>query len=274
MRPGNILVACSVFAAAVVSAPVIGAEPTDDSGAFAYPVRPGESLSDVSRIFGVPVSELAARNRLSDVNRLQSGQVLRIPNPFAREAAALRSERDRLLAEKARTERESTRLEQVAGELEARVRRLEEEKAALAAELAAVGRWRKTAQSLVVALLAVFAWALKARAGQIQLRRRLAALSAQVTALSVSKDRYRQAVSQLELKYQQLYRGPAERKDEIVADGIARLERTFREGSADIERLLARAAELVPKTEEPSPNGSLWLPRGLRARVHPKPRTS
>ena len=51
--------------------------PTADT--FAYPLHAGESLTDVARIFRVPVTELLARNGIQDANRLQLGQILRVP---------------------------------------------------------------------------------------------------------------------------------------------------------------------------------------------------
>src|SRR5687767_6775099 len=60
----------------------------DRDGLFRYPLRPNESLNEVSRIFGVPVSELIEINRIGDPNRLRSGQVIVIPDFYAREAAA------------------------------------------------------------------------------------------------------------------------------------------------------------------------------------------
>ena len=48
---------------------------------FSYPLRSGESLNDVARIFRVPAQELATINRITDPNRLQLGQIIRVPIP-------------------------------------------------------------------------------------------------------------------------------------------------------------------------------------------------
>src|SRR5262245_47622165 len=57
-----------------------------------YPVRAGESLSDIARTFHVSVQELSSINHLPEVDYLQIGQTIRIPNAFARETTELRAE--------------------------------------------------------------------------------------------------------------------------------------------------------------------------------------
>jgi murein DD-endopeptidase MepM/ murein hydrolase activator NlpD len=210
-------------------------------GYFLYPLRSGESLSDVARIFRVRVEELAALNQIRDPDRLQIAQLLRVPDGFAREAATLRAERDRLRAEKQRADRESDARQQRIAALETHLRQLQAEKDAVNAELAANVQWHEAALLVSILLLGTLAWGLKSRFDRANLARRQRVLSAENAALTAAKDRYRQAVSQLELRYQNLY-GKKKREEPIplaVAEGIERLGRAFDEGSSELERLLA-----------------------------------
>ncbi|HSD11289.1 MAG TPA: LysM peptidoglycan-binding domain-containing protein [Candidatus Binatia bacterium] len=222
------------------SPPPIAASGAEE-GYFLYPLRPGESLSDVARIFRVRVEEIAALNQIKDPNRLQVAQLLRVPDGFAREAAELRAERERLRAEKRRVDRESdARQRKIAG-LETDLRQLRAEKDAVNAELAANVQWHKAATLASILFLCAFVWGLKSRFDRANLARRERALSAENAALITAKDKYRQAASQLELRYQNLY---GKKSDEpvpyAVAEGIERLGRAFEEGSGELERLLAR----------------------------------
>lgn len=62
------------------------------SQALYHQVRPGETLSEIARRYGVSYSELAQYNALSDPDRLEIGQQLRIPSPKqTREAMAATS---------------------------------------------------------------------------------------------------------------------------------------------------------------------------------------
>src|SRR6266478_2023022 len=67
---------------------------------FEYRLRPGESLSEVGRLFRLPVEELAQLNRIADPTRLQAGQLVKVPNIFARQVAQIQAERNRFSAEK------------------------------------------------------------------------------------------------------------------------------------------------------------------------------
>jgi len=207
---------------------------------FSYPLRPGESLNDVARIFRVAPEELAALNQIRDPNHLQIGQLLRVPDGFAQEAAELRAERERLLVEKQRTDRQSDARGRTIAGLETQLGQVQAEKNAVAAELAANVQWHKTAMVVSILLIAALAWGLKSRFDRANLERRQRMLRAENAALIAAKDRYRQAASQLELRYQNLY---AKKSDEpvpyAVAEGVERLGRAFKEGSGEVERLLA-----------------------------------
>ena len=50
-------------------------------GAVVHVVQPGQTLASIARRYGVDVQELAQKNHVTDVNRLDVGQVLVIPQP-------------------------------------------------------------------------------------------------------------------------------------------------------------------------------------------------
>jgi LysM repeat protein len=232
---------------------------------FAYPLRAGESLSDVARTFHVSVQDLTSINHLGDVDYLQIGQTIRVPNGFARETAALRAERSRVLEEKRRVERESAEQQRALADLQARQSQLEAERNTLAAELARLGNWRVTAKITLALFLLALTWAFKSRIERARTARKHVAMAAHNAALSAAKERYRQAAAQLELRYQKLYGGRAEPVSGTVRDGMDRIRAAFGEGSAEIERQLARfvgarAAESVQVEEK----GRAWIPHPVR----------
>ncbi|MGH7896446.1 MAG: LysM peptidoglycan-binding domain-containing protein [Candidatus Binatia bacterium] len=205
---------------------------------FHYPIRSGESLSDVSRIFRVPVRDLVELNRITDPNNIALGQSLRIPDSFARDAVALEAERDRLLEEKRRSENESVVRQRALADLDSQFRQLQAEKRVLESEIGNTVQWQRGAKLLSLLLLVVFGWALKSRAERAMIKRRFAALEVENSVLHAAKEKYREAASQFELRYQKLYHGKGEAPKEVIADGVARLSRAFEEGIEEMERLI------------------------------------
>jgi murein DD-endopeptidase MepM/ murein hydrolase activator NlpD len=234
---------------------------------FLYPLRGGESLSDVARTFHVSVQDLTSVNHLGDVDNLQIGQTIRVPNGFAHETAALRAEQSRVLEEKRRVERESAERQRALADLQARQRQLEAERNAFAAELATLASWRVTAKIALGLFLLALAWALKSRIERARTARRHAAMVAHNAALSAAKERYRQAAAQLELRYQKLYGGLAEPVSGTVRDGVDRIRAAFGEGSAEIERQLVRLAGARAADRESvhaEEKGRAWIPHPVR----------
>ena len=163
---------------------------------FLYPVRAGESLSDVAHTFHVSVQDLLAINHLADVDYLQIGQTIRIPNGFARETAVLRAEQARVLEEKRRAERESAERQRALLDLQTRQRQLEVERNGLAAELTAVAGWRVTAKITLALFLLSLAWAFKGRIERAPRIETKISFAGAEYALSAAKERYRQAAAQ------------------------------------------------------------------------------
>lgn len=215
-----------------------------------YRIRQGEALGDVSRLFRIPVTELAQLNGISDLTRLQVGQIVKIPNIFARQVAELQKERTILVAEKAQVARQLREEQHARTTKEQLLRKTEASNDALARELAAVGQWRRGAQVLSLMLLGVFAWGLlinKDRAGR---GRQIATLKQENLALEVAKEKYRIAAAQLEFRYQKLYSGRSEQPSQLATEGATLLTQTFAVGSAQLEHYLAAIKTEREKEEQ------------------------
>ena len=210
-------------------------------GVFRYSLHQNESLDDVARIFGVPAKLLIERNQIADPNRLRVGQVIEIPDAYAVEAAALRSERDVLLGEKRTADGELMAKQQMLGGLVQKIDELEAEKESLRGEIAATAYWEQGAKILALCFLGMIAWTLKIVSDRSALVRRLRFLDVENRALVTAKERYKDAIGQTELRFQQLYSGRHAATKEIVLDGVARIKKAFGEGAAEIERLVATA---------------------------------
>ena len=237
---------------------VAGAVPPavpDTADTFEYPLRAGESLGAVSRVFGVPVSELVERNRIADPDRLPVGQTIRIPNRFAREAAALRDERDRLVVEVQRLEEESQDRSRLVEQLESGLRQVEGEKTALAEALSSAEGWKSGARIFAAALVLLLAWTVKALVDRAIAHRRWRAVTAENAALMTAKEKYRAAAAQVDLRCQMLYSGRGDPPREAVAEGTAQISRAFAEGAARIERLLGDIRTGYGEDEQKVPTG-------------------
>jgi LysM repeat protein len=206
---------------------------------FEYRLRPGESLSEVARLFRLPVEEVAQINHIADPARLQAGQLLKVPNAFARQVTQTQTEQNRLSAEKTQLEGTVGEQQRKLAALGAELSAAREEKTALTRELTTTLQWKQGVLSLAVLFLGVLAWGLKVRGERAQLTRRLTALTQENAALNTAKDKYRQAVAQLEFRYQKLVNNRTPVAPPFVQDGVNLLARAFTEGAARLEQLLA-----------------------------------
>ena len=218
-------------------------------GVFRYSLHQNESLDDVARIFGVPSKLLIERNRIADPSRLRVGQVIEIPDAYAVEAAALRNERDVLLGEKRTADGELMAKQQALTGLVQQISELEEEKEGLRGEIAATGYWEQGAKILALCLLGMIAWTLKIVSDRSLLVRRLRFLEVENRALVTAKEKYKDAIGQTELRFQQLYSGRHAATKELVLDGVARIKKAFRDGAAEIDQLVT-AAQLEREKEQ------------------------
>jgi len=243
--------------------------PPDGAGEtfFAYPLRSGESLNDVARVFRVPAQELAELNHIGDPSRLQLGQLIRVPNVFARETAQLHAERQQLIDQKSAAERAMQERDRAAAAVDTQLRQLQAEKDSIARELATMERWRKTALGSLLLFAIALGWALKTLLDRTQLVRRQTSLVAENAALLAAKEKYRQAASQLEFRYQGLYRGKGEPPKIAIADGVSKLRAIFHDGATQVERhLTAIRAEREKQQQlvEAGEKARAWLLHPLR----------
>ena len=204
---------------------------------LAYRIHKGESLADIARVFHLSPDELAQANGITDPTRLQIAQPLKIPNVFARQAAQLREERDGLAAEKAQLVRQVAAQAQVLAAKDQQIQHQEREKAAVARELARAGYWQGGVYLLAALFLGALGWGVWLQHERNRQTRRLSMLAQENAALSVTREKYRQAVAHLELRYQQLT-SPRGVSDTFVTEGRALLSRAFTEGCARLEEML------------------------------------
>jgi hypothetical protein len=253
----TVTLATSVFAQEVTA-------PTADT--FAYPLHAGESLTDVARIFRVPVTELLARNGIQDANRLQLGQILRVPDVYGREAAELRAKEQSLVAEKNAALRKASESEQMLAAREARLRQAEAERDGFQRELAATASWQRAAKILLGLLAAAILWALKSHHEAAWMARKHRMVTAENEGLRVVKERYRLAAAQIELRYQSLYGKRRELLAYSIAEGLERLQRAFSDGTNQMERLLARVSAESSRYNRPTEGSRAraWLFHPLR----------
>lgn len=222
-------------------------------GFFLYPLRAGESLGDVARIFRVSVDELLQVNRIADPSRLPIGYALKIPNAFARQITELQQERNRLAAAQDQLRAEAEQRQQSIATLLDEVRKLEQENAFWTARQTMTGWWRLAALVLAGGLLLSLGWGWFLHRNRNALSKSMASLLKNNEALTIAKDKYRQAAAQLELRYQKLYRLGEANPAKVAQGGIAFVEKAFNEGSAQMERILAAIQREQEKTNPPPP---------------------
>jgi hypothetical protein len=90
-------------------------------------------------------------------------------------------------------------------------------------------------------------------------------LSQENTALTAAKEKYRQAAAHLELRYQKLFSSRGQVPERVISEGVALVARSFAEGSAQLEHLLAkmqaeRVTEEQPASREQTVIDSLLQP--------------
>lgn len=256
----------TLFFSAVTWASAYGQSTVPPQEEFlAYRLHRGETLEDIARLFRLPTEELARINSISDPTRLQIDQPLKVPNVFARQMVQLQEERTRLLGEKEQLAQQVREQQGLLAAKEIEFRKVDTEKTALADELASIGQWKRGAQALMALLLGIFAWELFSHKERSRQARAFARLTQENTALTAAKEKYRQAAAHLELRYQKLYSTRSQISEKFVPEGVALIARSFTEGSAQLEHLLAaiqaeRVTEEQPASKEQTVIDSLLQP--------------
>jgi hypothetical protein len=232
------------------------AAPLQPAETLEYRLHKGESLADVARVFQLSPTDLANANGITDPTRLQIAQPLKIPNVFARQVAQLREERDGLAADKAQLVRQVAAQEQGLAAKEQQLQHQAAETATVVRRLARVGYWQGGVYLLAVLFLGTLGWAVSLRAERDRQRRRLSLLAQENAALSVAREKYRQAVAHLELRYQKMTSPPGASAT-FITEGRALLSRTFTEGCTRLEELLTVLQAEREKGEHQG-RGAVW----------------
>jgi len=257
-------------AAATSSAPN-EAKPSKPHKFFPYTVRSGDSLGTVAQYFGVPVADLARINRLHEDDELDSGQVLKIPNPFEASHRSLEQQVQQLSDQNRTIQQKAEQSAAQVTSLTASNTNLTAQNATLKESVKALPWWRGTALAvgaaallmLGVTVLTLFEWWM--------LRRRFLSLSDLAMSLSRLDVKYKETIAKAELRMQQLYgrRRPAGAPENLLGGmktpdeiEVERLSHELREtleqhlqqlGVRGRASIGARWRNVLGGQEEPSP---------------------
>lgn len=201
------------------------------NGDFYYTVKPGDSLSSIASTFGIQTARLATANHLDRDAVLQSGKVLRLPNPFASQVRALEVQLAHARAQKDAAKAAGARSSAEVQVLRAKVDEVTTYDQTLRHGLASLPWWRGLALTAVgaslllagVTLVTLFEWWM--------LRRRFGALAALSESLRRLDYKYKAALAKAELRLQQIYG----RRRPVTTEQPERRLKTHEE--AEIERL-------------------------------------
>jgi hypothetical protein len=101
------------------------------------------------------------------------------------------------------------------------------------------GYWKQATYLFGALFLGALGWGLWLYRERGRLARQLSILAQENEAASAAREKYRQTVAQLELRYQKLTSPRGNIPEKTVTEGVALLNRAFAEGTARIEDLLA-----------------------------------
>jgi LysM repeat protein len=238
---------------------------------FPYTIRSGDSLGTVAQYFGVSAADLARVNKMHEDDELQSGETLKIPNPFEASHRALEAQVQQLTEQNGASQQKAQQAEAQITSLSSSNSDLTAQNATLKESVKILPWWRGTALAvgaaallmLGVTALTLFEWWM--------LRRRFLALSDLAMSLSRLDVKYKETIAKAELRMQQLYgrRRPAGAPENLLGgmktpDEIE-VERLSHELRETLERHLeqlgvrgrasigARWRNILGGQEEPSP---------------------
>jgi LysM repeat protein len=172
---------------------------------FPYTIRTGDTLGSIAGLFGIPVTELARINHLSEDTELVAGHLLKIPNPAIFREREMTSEIAQLTQDK---ELAQTRVRDTEAKLQTarnRVAELTEENRESTHDLRTLGWWRATAWAAGAAALLLFGAMMLAIVEWWVLRSRFRAVAEMNDALRRLDYKYRTAFAKAELRLQELY---------------------------------------------------------------------
>jgi LysM repeat protein len=207
------------------------------AAAFTYTVRSGDSLSAIAQIYGLDVSDLARANRLSEDSILQTGQVLRIPNPFAAQIHRLEKTVEQLNAQIAANRGQVQSGQAKVQTLSEQVDELQRANHDLEHGVRVLPWWRGFAVTAGVGALLMLGITALTMLEWFMLRRRFQALASMNESIRRLDQKYRVALSKAELRLQQIYgRRRAQSED---------LEKAKLPEQIEIDRLNEQLKELL-----------------------------
>jgi LysM repeat protein len=205
-----------------------------------YTVRTGDSLGGIAAMFGLEVSDIARINHLDPEGMLESGRVLRLPNPFTAQVRSLTARVEDLTKQnEALSQKEQTEASQLES-LGAGADRLKSENKSLTHRLLAFSWWRGMAVSAIVGSLLMLGITVLTLFEWVLLRRRFIAVAEMNDSLRRLDQKYRALIQKAELRFQQLYgrrrssAGEVQERSKLPEE--AQLERL----SDDLKEILVR----------------------------------
>jgi LysM repeat protein len=242
--------------------------PGQGGAGLSYTVRSGDSLGAISELYGLDLSDLARANHLDEDSILHTGQVIKVPNPFAAQVRRLQAKVEQLTTEgqaAGQKERIDGAKIQSLGE---QVEQLKAANQELQHNVRVLPWWRGTALTTGAAALLMLGVTALTILEWLILRRRFKALVEANESIRRLDQRYKVALAKAELRLQQLYgrrrasdedQGVVKSPDEIE---IERLDQQLKELLArHLEKLglsreragrRDRLADLVGGVEEPA----------------------
>lgn len=172
---------------------------------FPYTVRSGDSIGTIAKLFGVPVSEIARLNHLSEDDELLAGETLKIPNPFEAERKALEARLEDLAGQIGGGKHELDQVKAQVLSLTGRNADLVAENSALKQEAKALPWWRDTAFGMLAAALLMLGVTVLTLFEWWSLRAGFVTLSGLAQALGHLDLKYKEMLAKAELRMQQLY---------------------------------------------------------------------
>jgi len=256
---------------AAASSTAAEAKPSKPHKFFPYTVRSGDTLGTVAQYFGIPLADLARVNKLHEDDELDSGAVLKIPNPFEASNRNLEQQVQQLSDQNRSIQQKAEQSAAQVASLSSSNNDLTGQNATLKESVKGLPWWRGTALAvgaaallmLGVTVLTLFEWWM--------LRRRFLSLSDLAMSLSRLDVKYKETIAKAELRMQQLYgrRRPAGAPENLLGGmktpdeiEVERLSHELREtleqhlqqlGVRGRASIGARWRNVLGGQEEPSP---------------------
>ena len=236
---------------------------------FPYTVHAGDTLETVSQRFGVPVSELARTNGISEDDELGTGQELKILNPYESSQKTLEAQLQQLQAQVQVDEQKLQSAQAQVVELSSKNSELASDNESLHEATHTLPWWRGMALGVGAAALLVLGVTILTLFEWWRMRRRFIAVSDLAQAMGRLDLRYKELLGKAELRMQQLY---GRRRSAAAETGIQTAAKSQEE--LEIERLNHDLREILQQHLEAigaaaAPKSPLNLTRIAAPEEHP-----